>query len=88
MHSVVVPEEATAFAAPLECSNCHTSFVAESEDLRYARFVTGGYEFAGTATYAGRFFVDCPGCGGHVFADESLVGVLLQKELITKYLQR
>jgi hypothetical protein len=84
MRSVVIPEEATSFEAPLECDHCHTSFVGETSDLQYARFVTGGYEFAGTATYAGRFFVDCPGCRGHIFVDESLVGVLLQKELIAK----
>ena len=86
MKAVTTPPEATAFEAALECAKCHTTFTAEAKDLEYDGFKVSGYEFAGTAEYEYRFFVECPGKCGHLttIAPEQ-IGVLLRQDLVKKH---
>lgn len=45
------------------CSGCQAVLLVELDDIEFGRWVTGGYEFAGTATYKGLYTFTCIVCG-------------------------
>jgi uncharacterized protein with PIN domain len=75
MKDVVTPPEELEFEEELTCEQCHSTFVAETEDLQVDRFKARGtywFDGSGEATATTKFFVACPACNGVVFTTKEI----------------